>query len=110
MPLVGELDERRIRRIRSDLVEGLHKSGARTVIIDITGVPGLSPEAAQALTRAAQAIRLLGAASILTGMRPEVADGLVELNLHLEGVVTRQSLQGGIEYALQHADGREPLS
>jgi anti-anti-sigma regulatory factor/HAMP domain-containing protein len=106
MPLVGELDDRRIQRIRNELVEGLHTSGARAVIIDITGVPGLSPEAAEALTRAAQAVRLLGAGSVLTGMKPEVADALADLDLYLDGVVTRQSLQDGIEYAMQYTQGR----
>jgi rsbT co-antagonist protein RsbR len=56
-------------------------------------------QVANALIRAAQAVKLLGAQVVLTGIRPEVAQTLVGLGADLSGIVTRSSLQSGIAYA-----------
>ena len=69
---------------------------AKTAIIDITGVPVVDTQVASALLRAAQAVRLLGARVILTGVRPEVAQILVGLGVDLRGIITRSTLQSGI--------------
>jgi rsbT co-antagonist protein RsbR len=55
------------------------------------------------LIGAAQAVSLMGAQVVLTGIRPEVAQTLVGLGMDLKDLVTRSSLQSGIAYALsQH--------
>jgi anti-anti-sigma regulatory factor/HAMP domain-containing protein len=102
MPLVGELDARRVERFRAALVEGLHDSGARVAIIDITGVPAMDEQVAAGLIRAAQSARLLGAQVVMTGMQPETAQSLVDFDLHFEGLATARSLQHGIDLAMQH--------
>jgi len=48
------------------------------------------------LLRAAQAVRLLGARVMLTGIRPEVAQAIVGLGVDLSSIETRASLQDGI--------------
>ena len=48
----------------------------------------------------AQAVKLLGAQVVITGIRPEVAQTLVGLGLELNGIVTRATLQSGISLAL----------
>jgi rsbT co-antagonist protein RsbR len=57
-------------------------------------------QVANALLRAAQAVSLLGAQVVLTGIRPEVAQTIVGLGVSLQSVVTRSSLQSGIAYAM----------
>jgi methyl-accepting chemotaxis protein len=99
MPLVGELDPRRLARTRETLVEGLHSSGARVALLDLTGVPRLDPEGAAGLVAAAR---------ILTGIRPEIAASLADLNLDLENIPTERSLESGIARALAGAGGATP--
>jgi methyl-accepting chemotaxis protein len=101
MPLVGEMDERRLERVRDALVEGLHERGARAAILDLTGLPRLDEGVAAGLVRAARAARLLGAHVVVTGIQAETAKTLVGLDLHLEGIQTERTLQDGIAAVLQ---------
>ncbi|MHC5027417.1 MAG: HAMP domain-containing protein [Planctomycetota bacterium] len=100
MPLVGELDDRRLARVRETLVHGLHRSAARVAIIDITGVPALDQAVAAGLVRAARSARLLGAKVVITGMQPTIASALVDLDLDFADVRAERSLQRGIEVAM----------
>jgi rsbT co-antagonist protein RsbR len=56
---------------------------------------------AQALVSAAQAVRLLGARVMLTGIQPRIAQTLVHLGVDLGTIITRGSLQAGVADALQ---------
>jgi rsbT co-antagonist protein RsbR len=99
MPLIGSVDSRRAQQVIETLLLGISTSGAQIAILDITGVPVVDTQVADALIRAAQAVKLLGAQVVLTGIRPEVAQTLVGLGTDLGGIVTRSSLQSGIAYA-----------
>jgi rsbT co-antagonist protein RsbR len=102
MPLVGAVDSQRAQQVLSALLEGIAGSRARVAILDITGVAVVDTQVANALIRAAQAVKLLGAQVVLTGIRPEVAQTLVGLGADLSGIITRSSLQSGIAYATHH--------
>jgi PAS domain S-box-containing protein len=101
MPLIGTIDTRRAQQALETLLSSIAASRARVAILDITGVPVVDTQVANALLRAAQAVSLLGAQVVLTGIRPEVAQTIVGLGVSLQGVVTRSSLQSGIAYALR---------
>jgi rsbT co-antagonist protein RsbR len=105
MPLVGAIDTRRAQQVLETLLESIAGSRARVALLDITGVPVVDTQVANALVRAAQAVKLLGAQIVLTGIRPEVAQTLVGLGIDLSGIVTRSTLQSGIAYALEEHAG-----
>jgi PAS domain S-box-containing protein len=100
MPLVGGLDERRIQQMQTTLLHSLADLRARWVILDLTGVPLIDTQVAESLIRSAQAVRLLGAQVMLTGIRAPLAQTLVHLNVDFRSIVTLNSLQEGITYAL----------
>jgi ABC-type sugar transport system substrate-binding protein/anti-anti-sigma regulatory factor len=100
MPLIGSIDSQRAQQIIETLLEGIASNATRLVILDITGVPVVDTQVANTLIRTAQAVGLLGAEVVLTGIRPEVAQTLVGLGVDLSGIVTRSSLQNGIAYGL----------
>jgi rsbT co-antagonist protein RsbR len=100
MPLVGTLDSRRAQQVIETLLHGVSANRAQVAILDITGVPIVDTQVANALLQAAQSVQLLGAQVILTGIRPEVAQTLVGLGVDLSTVITRSSLQSGIAYAI----------
>jgi len=99
MPLIGTIDAARAERVVEALLAGVIAQRARTVILDVTGVRTIDTRVAEALARAAGAVRLLGAEAILTGIGPEVATTLVGLGVDLGGVRTLASLRAGIEHA-----------
>lgn len=100
MPLIGAIDSNRAQQVIEGLLTGVAELGATTAILDITGVPVVDTQVANALLRAAQAVKLLGAQVIITGIRPEVAQTLVGLGLDLSGITTLATLQSGIAWAL----------
>jgi len=99
MPLIGAIDTQRAQQVLDTLLNGIERSQARIAILDITGVPMVDTQVAATLITAAQGVRLLGAQTVLTGIRPEVAQTLVGLGIDLSSVVTRSTLQSGIAYA-----------
>lgn len=51
----------------------------------------------------AQATQLLGSIVVLVGISPEVAQTIVQLGMDLSRIVTRSTLQAGLEYATRKA-------
>lgn len=100
MPLIGTIDAERGEQILETVLTGTRLRGARVTIIDVTGVPSIDARGAAVLTGAARALRLLGVEAVLSGVGPEVAQALVELDVPLQGIRTCGTLQAGIQYAL----------
>ncbi|MGQ9482122.1 PAS domain-containing protein [Chloroflexus sp.] len=100
LPLIGTIDQRRANLIIETLLEGVSARGAEMVIVDITGVATVDTFVADALIRAARAVRLLGTQVVLTGISPEVAQTLVSLGADLSIFATRATLQDGIALAM----------
>ncbi|MDI3289448.1 AAA family ATPase [Polyangium sp. 15x6] len=103
MPLIGEMDARRAERVMDTVLSGAQSSGARVVIMDITGMKTVDAEAASALIRAASALRLLGMQAWLTGVRQDVAQTLIALGIDLGGILTFGSLKRGVAHAARLA-------
>lgn len=101
MPLIGAIDSARAQRLLETMLHGVGQHHASIALLDITGVPLVDTQVANALLSAAQAVQLLGAQVVLTGIRPEVAQTLVGLGVDLTAIVTRATLQDGIAYAMQ---------
>ncbi len=100
MPLIGTIDSGRAQMVLETLLEGVAQYQADLAILDITGVAMVDTQVAQALVRAAKAVKLLGAQVIVTGIQPSIAQMLVHLGIDLEGIITYATLQAGIAQAL----------
>ncbi|HEY1014015.1 MAG TPA: PAS domain S-box protein, partial [Herpetosiphonaceae bacterium] len=101
MPLVGSIDAQRAEQIVVALLGGVEELRAEAAIIDITGVAVADEQVARMVLRAAAALELLGARTVVTGIRPEAAAALVALGLDLGRLETMRSLQDGIAAALR---------
>jgi rsbT co-antagonist protein RsbR len=103
MPLVGALDTDRLRQIQHQALHHLEGRALKCLILDITGVPVVDTQVAQGLMQVIQSARLLGTETVVVGVRPEVAQTIVQLGINLGAVTTRSSLESGIAYALNRS-------
>jgi len=101
IPVIGDLDGDRLEDLRRQALGSIQNYKARRLLLDITGVPVLDMNVAESLLGTMQAARLLGAEVALVGIRPEVAQALVELGLDLGQVAAYSSLQSGIAAVLE---------
>jgi anti-anti-sigma regulatory factor/HAMP domain-containing protein len=99
MPLVGEFDEARCEKLRESLTAQLHENGARSVILDLTGVVRLENDVARGLIRVARTARLVGAQAIVSGVRPALAAQLADGDVDTQGIVTVRTLRDAIDCA-----------
>lgn len=101
MPLIGSIDSARAHQMLERLLTGVAENHPHTIILDITGVAVVDTQVANMMVRAAQAVQLLGTRLILTGLRPEVAQTLVNLGVNLRGLATWSTLQMGVTSAMR---------
>ncbi|WP_068676130.1 RsbT co-antagonist protein RsbRA [Oceanobacillus sp. Castelsardo] len=101
MPLIGTIDTDRAKLIMESLLQGVITYNSEVVLIDITGVPVVDTMVAHHLIQAAEAVRLIGAKCILVGIRPEIAQTIVNLGIDLANFPTKSSLKKGFMAALE---------
>src|SRR5699024_433151 len=106
MPLVGTIDTERAKLIMENLLEGVMKHNSEVVLIDITGVPVVDTMVAHHIVQAAEAVRLVGSTCILVGIRPEIAQTIVNLGIDLGKFPTKSSLRKGFIKALELTNRR----
>lgn len=98
-PIVGNLDSTRAARLIERLLHDISSRRTRLLIIDISGVPEVDTQVAQALFRLVSAVRLIGTQVVLTGISAVVAQSVTTLGLSFEQVATARSPQ---EALLEH--------
>jgi anti-anti-sigma regulatory factor len=101
LPVIGLIDSDRARGLTEQLLEGIAAHRARTVVLDVTGVPAVDSAVANHLLQSVQAARLMGATTFLSGLSADNAQTLVRLGLDLAGVNTVGTLADAIEAAGQ---------
>jgi len=100
LPIIGLLDRERTETLTRELLEQVARQQTRVVIIDVTGITHIDTAVAGRLISTFDAIKLLGARCILTGVKPAHAQNIVGLGVTLEGVTTAASLHAGLKIAL----------
>ncbi|GAA1274758.1 STAS domain-containing protein [Saccharothrix xinjiangensis] len=101
VPLVGTLDSARTQVVMEKLLETLVETGSEHAIIDITGVFAVDTQVAQHLLKTVVAARLMGADCIVSGIRPQIAQTIVELGIEFGDITTKASLADALRHALR---------
>jgi rsbT co-antagonist protein RsbR len=108
LPLIGTLDSARTQVVMENLLQKIVETGAPIAIIDITGVPTVDTLVAQHLLKTVAAARLMGADCIISGIRPQIAQTIVQLGVSLVDVITKASLADAFAVALQRTGSTTP--
>lgn len=101
VPLIGTIDSSRAQVVMESLLERIVDTASSLAIIDITGVPAVDTLVAQHLMKTVTAIRLMGADSIISGVRPQIAQTIVHLGIDLTGITTKASLADALALAMR---------
>lgn len=101
LPLIGTLDSERTQVVMDNLLRNLIDTSSSIAIIDITGVPTVDTLVAQHLLKTVAAARLMGADCFISGIRPQIAQTIVQLGVSLPDVVTKATLADAFAVALR---------
>ena len=91
-----ELHDRLAISLQEDITSRLASGDAEGVLIDVSLADVIDTFVGRVLINVALSARLLGAETVVVGMRPQVAMTLVDLGMDLEGVRTALDLDRGI--------------
>ncbi|MFF0561821.1 STAS domain-containing protein [Streptomyces sp. NPDC020472] len=104
-----DLEDQMVLDLQDDLSQQIVATSARGVVIDISALEIVDSFVGRMLATTAAISRVLGAETVVVGMRPAVAMTLVELGLSLGGVRTALNLELGLGY-LRRAQVSPPES
>ena len=99
LPIIGKLETNRARQLTEHLLDAVRYHRAKVIVIDITGVETVDSRVANHLVQTIDAVRLMGARVIVSGISPEIALTMVTLGIDLGSVLTVGDMQSGIEKA-----------
>ena len=91
-----DMHDRLAVALQDDLMEQIRKHSAQGVLLDISALDVVDSFIGRTIGNIAGMARVLGAATVVTGMRPAVAITLVELGLSWKGVRTALTVERGM--------------
>ncbi len=81
-----DLDDDVLTRFREDLLHRVHETGSRGVILDVSGLETLDPDEFAALRGIIRTCAIMGAESVVAGLRPGVVSALIEAGSDIDGL------------------------
>ena len=94
--LQGDMDDRQAAILAEDVLRAIQRTGAKGMVVDISGLWLVDSHLCSVLARLATSSRLMGTRTILTGMNPDVALTLQSMGIQFEGVETALGLEEGL--------------
>jgi rsbT antagonist protein RsbS len=89
------LDDTQMARFRHDLIDAVGHQRARGVVIDVAALDVLDSFGSRTLHDIAEMARLRGARTVIVGIQPDVAFGMVRLGMGA-GIRTAVDLEEGL--------------
>ncbi len=97
VPLQGDMTDDMAGRLVSDVLERIHEEGSSALIIDITGLWLVDSHLCSVLSQLASAASLMGAQTIISGMKPEIAMALETMGIGLTNVKPTLDLETALD-------------
>src|SRR6185295_17548592 len=97
VPVVGVLDAERASDMTAALLRVIAQRKTPLTIIDVTGIDGMDTAASDHFLRMARAVGLLGATCVISGIHPNLAWTITELQVDLGDVRTHRTLREALQ-------------
>ncbi|MFE3891747.1 STAS domain-containing protein [Priestia sp. YIM B13446] len=98
LPLVGDLDTKRAQYLMESALEKGSQYKLKWLIIDLSAVPIIDTMVANQLFKVIAGLQLLGIEVVISGIRPEIAQTMVNLGIKAEEVRSFSSLHQAVQY------------
>jgi PAS domain S-box-containing protein len=96
MPVFGAVEGQRAEQMMEVLLNAVARTRCRYAIIDLTSVKAVDTHTANHIIRLVQAVQLIGAQGIVVGIRPEVAQIMVNIGADLQKITTMATLRDAL--------------
>ncbi len=93
VPLQGEITDEMADRLRTNVLEKIHSTGADGLVIDVTGVWTIDSHLCSVISRLAASAQLMGTRSIICGMSADIAMTLQTMGIDLSGIKTALTVE-----------------
>ena len=97
VPLQGDMTDDIAGQLVTSVLDRIHAEGSSGLIIDITGLWLVDSHLCAVLSQLASAAKLMGARTIISGMKPEIAMALETMGISLQNVTTTLDLETGLD-------------
>ncbi|WP_272417445.1 STAS domain-containing protein [Polyangium jinanense] len=104
LPLFGVVDSQRAAEMMERLLDAITQKVATYAIIDLTGVDIVDTSTADHIGRLVRAAELLGARCIITGIRPAVAQTMVQIGIDLTKIITLSTLREALRRCMRSSE------
>ena len=97
VPIQGAIGDVAMQQLTDDVTRRVEREGARGLVIDVSGVALMDSFITRNIRDLALTARLMGVATIVSGLQPAVAITLVEMGLEIQGLETALNLERALE-------------
>lgn len=98
VPLQGDVTDEHADRLSDEVLDRLRVTGARGLVIDITGLWMVDSHLCATLSSLAASAQLMGTRTVLCGMSPTIALTLQTMGVELRGVKMALDLEEALEW------------
>ncbi|MGG0480588.1 STAS domain-containing protein [Priestia megaterium] len=98
LPLVGDLDTQRAQILMENALAKGSEYKLKWLIIDLSAVPIIDTMVADQLFKVIAGLQLIGVSVVLSGIRSEIAQTMVNLGITIDHVKTFASLHQAVSY------------
>ncbi len=96
VPLQGEMTDDVASSLMTEVLERIYRDGSSGLVIDITGLWIIDSHLCSVLSQISDAAALMGAKTVICGMKPEIALTLETMGVHLANISSSLDLEGAL--------------
>jgi rsbT antagonist protein RsbS len=103
----GDLSDGQLLALRDELAERVGAERIRGIVIDVAALDVIDSFVARSLRSIVESVRLRGTATVIVGIRPDVAIAMVQFRLNLESLRAVLDLDEAVALLARMTDGED---